>query len=178
VDLQDVQLTDPSQVRAIASGSGVVNSLAAPPFNRPPQNDPNAADVLCSPIVLGTFLFQDNSYAGYSAHLRQCTCVDGSQFFPDGGTGAEYRDRLPDFAFTYTPIHELGHTFGLCHVDGLDRIMVSTRDHSWWSWGLLPEYICFSGEPQFVYDEAKKVWDYIIANFSSDCLANRQFDPE
>jgi hypothetical protein len=178
VDLQDVLLTDPTQVRAIPTGSGVVDNLAAPPFHRPPSGSPDAAGVLCSPIVLGTFLFQDNSFAGYSAHLRLCTCLDGSSFSPDGGTGAEYRDRLPVFAFTYTPIHELGHTFGLCHVDGLDRIMVSTRDHSWWSRWLLPEYICFSGEPQFVYDEAKKVWDYIIANFSADCLANRQFDLE
>jgi len=59
-------------------------------------------------------------------------------------------------------------------VDGFDRIMVGPNDHSLWSWWLLPEYICFSGEPQFVYDEAKKVWDYIIAHFPTDCLANRQ----
>jgi hypothetical protein len=163
-------------VRAIPSAAVVVNNLAAPPFNRPPLNNPDAVNALCSPIVVGTFLFQDNSYSGYSAHLRTCTCVDGSNFSADGGTGSEYRDRLPGWTSTYVPIHELGHTFGLCHVDGLNRIMVSPRDHSWWSWWLLPEYICFSGEPQFVYDEAKKVWDYIIANFPTACLANRQFD--
>ena len=174
IALQDVQFTEPTQVRAIASSPGVVSNLAAPPFSRAQgTNNPDAITELCSPIVVGTFLFQDNGYVGYSAHLRDCTCVDGSDFPPNNGTGAEYRDRLPDWAFTYVPIHELGHTFGLCHVDGLDRIMVSTRDHSWWSLGLLPEYICFSGEPQFVYDEAKKVWDYIIANFAVDCLANR-----
>ncbi len=178
INLQDVQFTEPTQVRAIPSGSGVVNNLAAPPFNRPGSIAPDdkKVEVLCKPIIVGTFLFQDNSYSGYSAHLRTCTCVDGSSFASDGGTGAEYRDRLPGWTSTYVAIHELGHTFGLCHVDGLDRIMVSPRDHSWWSWWLLPEYICFSGEPQFVYDEAKKVWDYIIANFSTDCLAKRQFD--
>jgi len=172
---QDVLLTEPSQVRADPSGVGVVNNLANPPFNRPPYNSPDAVSVLCSPIVFGTFLFQDNSYAGYSACLRQSKCVENAQPpGPVGGTGAEYRDRLPDWAFQYVPIHELGHTFGLCHVNGLDRIMVSTRDHSWWSWRLLPEYLCFSGEPQFVYDEAKAVWDYIIANFPTDCLTNKQ----
>jgi len=175
VDLHDVLFTEPTQVRAIPSSTGVVNNLAAAPFNRPPLNSPNAMSVLCSPIIVGTFQFRDNSYSGYSAHLRTCTCVDGSAFLADGGTGAEYRDRLPGFTSTYVPIHELGHTFGLCHVDGLDRIMVSPRDHSWWSGWLLLEYICFSGEPQFVYDEAKKVWDYIIANFPTDCLAKRHF---
>jgi hypothetical protein len=178
INLQDVQFTEPTQVRAIPSGMGVVNNLAAPPFNRPPLNSPDAASVLCSPIVVGTFLFRDNSFSGFSAHLRTCTCVDGKPFPSDGGTGAEHRHRLPAFTSTYVAIHELGHTFGLCHVDGLDRIMVSPRDHSWWSWWLLPEYICFSGEPQFVYDEAKKVWEYIIANFPTDCLAARQFDAQ
>ena len=173
VDLNDVLLTEPTQVRAIASSAGVVNNLAAPPFNRPPINSSDAEGVLCSPIVFGTFLFRDNSFSGYSAHLRACTCVDGSNFPANGGTGAEYRHRLPDFSSTYVAIHELGHTFGLCHVDGIDRIMVSPRDHSWWSGWLLPEYLCFSGEPQFVYDEAKKVWDYIITNFPTDCLTHR-----
>jgi len=93
VDPEDVLLTGATQVRAIPSGAGVVSNLAASPFNRPPANSPRAVGVLCSPIVFSTFLFQDNSYAGYSAHLRRCTCLDGSQFFPDGGTGAEYRDR-------------------------------------------------------------------------------------
>jgi hypothetical protein len=51
--------------------------------------------------------------------------------------------------------------------------MVNPKDHSWWSGWLIPEYLCFSGEPQFSHDEARRVWDYIIANFPIDCLANR-----
>lgn len=178
VNLNDVLLTDPMQVRAIPSSNGVVNNLAGPPFNRPPVNSPDAVGALCTPIVLGTFMFQDNSHSGYSAHLRACTCLDGTTSSAAGGTGAEYRYRLPDFSSTYVAIHELGHTFGLCHVGGLDRIMVTPRDRGfwwWWSGWLLPEYLCFSGEPQFVYDEAKKVWDYIIANFPADCLTQRHF---
>ena len=101
------------------------------------------------------------------------TCLDGGSFGNDGGTGALYRHALPNWVRTWVPIHELGHTFGLCHVDGLDRIMVNPKDHSWWSGWLIPEYLCFSGEPQFSHDEARKVWDYIIANFPIDCLANR-----
>jgi hypothetical protein len=196
VDLQDVLLTEPTQVRAaiidpdsFRNSCAVITLLADHPFNRPPAingslcntnttSDPiaedAARDVLCKPVIVGTFLFRANHFTGYSACLFSSTCLDGKHFGNHGGTGALYRQRVPNWAFTWAPIHELGHTFGLCHVDGLDRIMFS-NDHSWWkSWWLLPEYICFSGEPQFVYDEAKKVWDYIIANFPIDCLANRQ----
>ncbi len=190
VDLKDQRFTEPTQVRAGANSCDVIKLLANKPFNRQPAVagsvcnlngiEDKAKNELCDPVIVGTFLFDDNSYSGYSACLYQSTCLGaclgGKLFGDDGGTGAVYRHRLPDFTSTYVAIHELGHTFGLCHVDGLNRIMVSPRDCSWWSWWLLPEYICFSGEPQFVYDEAKKVWDYIIANFPTDCLANRQFE--
>jgi hypothetical protein len=174
VNLQDVQLTEAALVRARSTGLGVVENFARPPFNRPPfDSTPDKSQgtaVLCSPVVLGTFLFSDNSYTGYSACLFRSTCLGGGVFGSNGGTGAEYRQRVPNWSSTYAPIHEIGHTFGLCHVDGIDRIMVSPRDHSWWSWSVLPEYLCFSGEPQFVLDEAKKVWDYIIEHFPIDCL--------
>jgi hypothetical protein len=177
VGLQDVLLTEPTQVRAIPTFKGVVDNLAAPPFNRPPfvtnPNDPKATSVLCTPVVFGTFLFRENHYTGFSACLYPSTCLDGGPFGNDGGTGAEYRQRVPNWVSTWAAIHEIGHTFGLCHVDGFNNIMFST-DHSWWSGGLLPEFICFSGEPQFIHGEAKKVWDYIIAHFPINCLANRQ----
>jgi hypothetical protein len=191
VDLKDQLLTEAIQVRARANPCGVISLLANDPFNRQPAipgsacnpggtSDPNAEDnarhELCDPVIVGTFLFDDNSHSGYSACLYQSTCLDGTSFGNDGGTGAVYRHRLPDFATIYVAIHELGHTFGLCHVSGLDRIMVTPKDRGfwwWWSGWFLPEYLCFSGEPQFIYDEAKRVWDYIIANFSADCLANR-----
>lgn len=197
VDLQDILFTQPTQAQAaITDPDGLHNScavldlLAKDPFNREPAvagfrcrsldpKDPNAEirakDLLCTPVIVGTLRFQANdSYSGYSACMYASTCLDGGSFGNHGGTGAVYRHGLPDWVRTWVPIHELGHTFGLCHVDGLERIMVNPKDHSWWSGWLVPEYLCFSGEPQFTYDEAKKVWDYIIANFSTDCLANRQ----
>jgi hypothetical protein len=180
VDLKDQLFTEPTQVRAIPTALGVIENLARDPFNRPPVDNStdksSGASVLCKPVIVGTFLFRENHFTGYSACLYPSTCLDGKTFGNDGGTGAEYRQRVPNWASTYAPIHELGHTFGLCHVDGFDRIMVGINDHSWWSGWLLWEYICFSGEPQFVYDEAKKVWDYIVANFPTNCLARRQFD--
>jgi len=178
VDLKDQLFTEPTQVRATPTPIGVIENLAKDPFYRPPYDGSidksSGAKVLCKPVIVGTFLFRENHFTGYSACLYPSTCLDGQAFGNDGGTGAEYRQRVPNWVSTWAPIHELGHTFGLCHVDGFDRIMVGPNDHSLWSWWLLPEYICFSGEPQFVYDEAKKVWDYIIAHFPTDCLANRQ----
>ena len=197
VDLQDVLLTEPTQAQAkITDPDGTHNScavielLSKDPFNREPavfgfncnpgnprdaMAEERARNLLCKPVVFGTFRFQANdSYTGYSACMYPSTCFDGRLHGNNGGTGAVYRHGLPEWVRTWVPIHELGHTFGLCHVDGLDHIMVNPKDHSWWSGWLLPEFICFSGEPQFSHAEAKKVWDYIIANFPVDCLANRQ----
>lgn len=196
VDLQDVHLTERTQVQAtITDPDGQHNScavldvLARNPFNREPSvpgfgchpadpQDPAAVErarnLLCKPVIFGTFRFVANdSYTGYAACMFTNTCLDGGSFGNDGGTGALYRHGLPNWARTWVPIHELGHTFGLCHVDGLNRIMVNPKDHSWWSGWLIPEYLCFSGEPQFSHDEARRVWDYIIASFPIDCLANR-----
>lgn len=180
VQLNDVQLTEQAQVRppikdpdTINNSIAVVNLFATSTFKRPPLNDGKATSVLCTPVILGTFLFQANHFTGYSAYLFHHPCLDGKPHGNVGGTGSIYRQRVPNWVSTWAPIHELGHTFGLCHTDGFNRIMFST-DHSLWDWWLLPEFICFSGEPQFIYDEAKSVWDYIIANFPIDCLANRK----
>ena len=67
----------------------------------------------------------------------------------------------------------MGHYFGLCHTDGLDRIMYSPVESSWWSWWLLPKYLYLSGGPTFNLDEAKQVWDYVVEFFSAECLKHR-----
>jgi len=131
-----------------------------------------ARNDLCLVIGAGIFFYTD-SLNGLSAHLYTSKCLDGSDFKGDDVSGVTFRDRLPDIVWKYVPIHEIGHYFGLCHVDGLDRIMFGPRDHSAWSWWLLPEYIYLSGEPVFTFDEGKKVWDYIVANFNYECLAHR-----
>jgi hypothetical protein len=84
-----------------------------------------------------------------------------------------YIDNKPDHFWKYVPIHELGHYFGLCHVDGIDRIMVSTREKSWWDWSVIPNWLYLNGEPYFSFDEAKSTWDYIVANFTPQCLGAR-----
>jgi len=176
-DKQDVQLTRPEHVRMSPSSSGTGALLRSPPFNRTLGAVDMAAAQrdLCMPITLASFLYTDNSFTGFAANLGPSTCLDGSAFPANDLTGCTFRDRLPDFAFRYVPIHEIGHTFGLCHVDGLHRIMLSTKQKSWFDWPTIPEF-WLSGGPTFILDEAKKAWDYIVANFSVECLATRQFE--
>jgi hypothetical protein len=175
-DKRDVQLTHAEHVRMGLSPDAMRALLESTPFNRTAgTTDPTAAKRdLCTPITIGSFLYADNSFTGLSAHLATHPCLDGNPFPGDDITGSTFRDRLPDFVFRYVPIHEIGHTFGLCHVDGLDRIMVSAKQNSLISWATIPEY-WLSGSPTFTHDEAKRVWDYIVAHFSVECLATRQF---
>ena len=164
--------------QVLRAGHVAVNQFQLPAFladpvigrHRDPPDTAAAVAELCTPLGVGVFFFQDNTFNGFSAHLRTSTCVDGKPFNADGATGAVVRDRIPDWIWIYVLIHELGHTFGLCHVDGLDRIMLSTRDHSSFTWGTIPNY-WLHGEPIFTFEEGQKTWDYIVANFASECLA-------
>lgn len=170
---ETVQLTRANRVRIDPSDAALVQVLTAPPFNRADEatDAVGAQRDLCAPVLIGTFLFVDNSFRGYSAHLHPSRCFEDT----NRTTGAAFRDNVPDIVWKYVPVHELGHTFGLCHVDGLDHIMYGPRDHSWFDWTTIPQYFWLGGEPRFTLDEAKATWDYIIANVSADCLATRQF---
>lgn len=157
--------------------------LTRPPFSRHNSPDPAATAELCQPVVIGAFGFTEAGAMGISAHLANSTCLeaapDGSTRFPgEGITGSAIRNRKPDLFFKYTAIHEMGHTFGLCHVDGLLRIMWTRAEgekKSYWSWSALWQYYTNGLEAGFTFDEGKKTWDYIVANFAPDCLEMRQF---
>ncbi len=80
------------------------------------------------------------------------------------------------------PIHELGHYFGLCHVEGVDRIMFTPKGPqgqslSKWelikkslTWRTLYSLVIVKGEPSFTLDEGMQTWDYIIEHFPPACL--------
>jgi hypothetical protein len=177
-DKADVQLTTAAQVRPPADVAPLVSMFTSPPFNRTrgSVNMAGAQADMCLPITLGTFMFSDNSFNGFALNLSQSTCLDGTTTFAGNDiTASVHRDRLPDIAFRYVLIHEIGHTFGLCHVEGADRVMFSPRAGSWWRSSLVPEYLWLSGEPGFSHEEAKLVWEYIIGNFSVACLSTRAF---
>ena len=169
-------LVDPS-----VFGDVLVNS----PFSRTNKvTDPVVAKAeLAMPMVIGGFGFTDSTVMGISAHLQDATCIEaddtGSNAFPgDGITGTDMRYRKPDIAFKYSAIHELGHTFGLCHVNGLLRIMFTNApgaSKSIVSWSSVWQYVTHGLEATFVLEEGKMVWQYIVANMDSARLQVRAF---
>ncbi|WP_069166070.1 hypothetical protein [Nocardia altamirensis] len=125
---------------------------------------------LCHPVAVGIFRYTDG-LRGLAATLERTACgLSGSV-----ASGVTFIDNRPNQIWKYVPIHELGHYFGLCHTDGVNRIMYSPKKNSWWSWWLVPD-IYLSGEPSFVFDEAKAAWDYIVANFPPECLGAESTD--
>ena len=128
-------------------------------------NAAGATAELCRPVAVGVFRYTD-SLRGLANVLQTSACgLTGND-----NSGVTFIDNHPDEFWRYVPIHELGHYFGLCHVDGIDRIMVSTREKSWWDWSVFPNLLYLKGEPYFTLDEAKAAWDYIVANFDAQCL--------
>lgn len=134
--------------------------------------DSNGAKAdLCNVPTVGVFRYTDK-LNGLTANLHKSAC----ELPASNASGLTFMDRLPDIVWKYVQIHEMGHYFGLCHVDGLNRIMFTAaadQDKSWWDWWLIPDYFYLHGGPVFVYEEAKQAWDYIIENFSADCLRMR-----
>jgi hypothetical protein len=116
------------------------------------------------------------SFIGFSAHLDDATGVDGSPFPGDDTSGVSFMDRVPDVVFKYVFAHELGHYFGLVHVDGAHRIMYTfnkNEDTSMFTWWTIPELLLLEQQPRFVLDEAKRAWDYIVAGFPTEALTTR-----
>jgi hypothetical protein len=161
----------------------IQNILPESPFNRAKQatNSMGATREVCQPIAIGVFRFLQSDAMGESRWLAGYSCLEpaangAANNGPGGITGTFFRNRKPDLFFKYTAIHELGHTFGLCHVNSLLRIMWTpvgptssvTRSLIWYYW-------TSGSEARFTLDEGKKVWDYIVANASVLDLTTRQF---
>lgn len=129
---------------------------------------PGASAEQCKPVAAGVFRFT-NTLRGLSACLELSACGQG----PDDASGVTFIDNKPDIVWKYVPIHEFGHYFGLCHVDGLNRIMYSPKENSWFTWTTIPKLLLINGEPTFTLDEAKRVWDHIVQYFPPSCLGSR-----
>src|SRR5258708_11710684 len=179
--IEDVRLTDGSEV--LMNAANFPSTLKLAPFSRHDLASGAALEDLCTPMVIAGFGFTDQSLNGWSAHLAASGCLEvqsyGTQTLQaDGLSGAALRDRMPDIAFQYSAIHELGHTFGLSHMHALFPITFTnapTEGKSVWSWSSAWQYWTSEVEAGFILDEAKKVWDHIVANFSADCLKTRPF---
>lgn len=161
----------------------IENMLPVPPFNRAraAMNPAGATAEVCKPVTIGVFGFAQSDAMGESRWLAGYSCLEaganGSATNSARGiTGAFFRNRRPDLVFKYTAIHEMGHTFGLCHVDGLLRIMWSPISTTTWAtWNLIWHWYTSGSEARFTLDEGKRVWDYIVANAAPQDLMTRQF---
>jgi hypothetical protein len=127
-------------------------------------DETDAINDLCKPVSVGVFRYTD-TLRGLTCCLEATSC----QLAHDA-SGLTFIDNKPDLVWKYVPIHELGHYFGLCHVDGVDRIMYSPKHNSWFDWWTIPKMLYTKGEPSFTLDEAKQAWDYIVAHFPVKCL--------
>jgi hypothetical protein len=134
---------------------------------------------LCSPIAVGVFRFVGRSRRGETENLTGTTACAAHNLFDSNTSGVSFIDDIPDELRKYVLIHELGHYFGLCHVDGFARIMVSGKEGQGkaFTWGSTPS-ILFLGGPRFTHGEAKQVWDYILDNFPVACLLGASQPPE
>ena len=124
----------------------------------------------------GTVFGYQGTLVGLSAHLDDAVGVDGSPFPGSNTSGVSCLDRVPDLVFEYVFAHELGHYFGLVHVDGAHRIMFTmnkSQGKSVFTWWTVPSLLVFEQQPKFVLDEAKRVWDYIVAGWPTKALTTR-----
>lgn len=134
-----------------------------------PTNPPAARLDLCHPVVVGVFRYTNHARHGLANVYGPTECNDGLS----DASGVTFVDNYPDSIWKYVVIHELGHYVGLCHVDGLDRIMFSAEQKSATAGWSIPRLLWSayrSGEPDFTLDEAKKAWTYIVENFDPTCL--------
>jgi hypothetical protein len=77
-----------------------------------------------------------------------------------------HRDSSPQYGFRYVLGHELGHYFGLVHTDGIDNMMYSPIESTWFP---NPLHYWLNSEPTFTLDQAKASWDFIITEMRG-CL--------
>ena len=144
-------------------------------------DDPRAAkQQLCSPLAAGVFRFSDGIKRGNTNNLYGTTvCPPAVQLLDADVSGVAFIDDIPDEIRRYVLIHELGHYFGLCHVDGFHHIMVSGKDGQGdaFTWDTLPS-LFFTGGPWFELWEAKQAWDFILDHFSEACLVGAALPPD
>ncbi len=180
--VEDMAATTPGQVMHPGTMDGNRGLLVDRLGRATSSADPTTATAdLCRPACALTILYAGCESETTNVCLRglasltftPAACPDtNDNLLPDGFSGVTFRDNVSDFVFKYVLVHELGHYFGLCHVNGVDRVMYTAAGKSIFSWSMIPE-LYLSAEPRFTIGEAKRAWDYIVANMNPSCLSAR-----
>lgn len=128
---------------------------------------------LCSPVAVAIFGFNDKRLRGWAWNLFATECA-AHNLGDHNASGVTFIDDIPDEVRRYVLVHELGHYFGLCHVDGFSRIMVSGAPGQGdaVTGGAVLGFLLLGG-PRFTLDEGKQSWRYILDHFPLACLLNR-----
>lgn len=93
-----------------------------------------------------------------------------------GPSGVTYRNRTPDWVFRWVLVHEMGHYWGLDHVNrqcddrSLDEIMYAPSTGIGLSGSAVYEYLLGGGEARFTIDDARSVWDWITTDGAASLL--------
>jgi hypothetical protein len=125
---------------------------------------------LCSPAAIAVFGFTDKTTRGLASNLIGTSHCGDRDLRASMASGVSFIDDIPDEIRKYVLIHELGHYYGLCHVDGFDRMMVpGTDEGSLWTWKA-PFNTLVHGGPRFIFRESQRVWDFILTNFPLSCF--------
>ena len=134
--------------------------------------DPQGAlQQLCSPLAVGVFRFKNEKRRGLATLLFDTKC-QARNITGRNVSGVSFIDDIPDEVRKYILIHELGHYFGLCHIDGFHHIMVSGEQGQGdlFTWDTIPGLFLHGG-PWFEQWEGEQAWDYIIEHFNDACLS-------
>lgn len=167
---KDIEVTDERYINY--SPASQSDFLIKELGRRDKRVDPlGAFEDLCSPVAAVVFGFTDGSLRGLTDNLVGTTWCPAHNLDPDNDSGVSFIDDIPDEIRRYVLIHELGHYFGLCHVDSFERVMVSGKpgEGDLVTWTTFPN-VFLHGGPRFIYTEAQRVWQFIVTNFPLSCL--------
>ena len=92
-----------------------------------------------------------------------CILVQRTQEGQQLGSGVAMRTVYPGYFSKMVMAHEMGHYFGLCHINhnGVQNIMFSNAaGNSIWDWGLFGYYL--NAEPHFTSADKRNVWRFIV----------------
>ncbi|MEU1803651.1 hypothetical protein [Streptomyces sp. NPDC019937] len=171
VQLGDVTLTRPDHTTTKAQDEFLTEVIGRTRKSLMPNNPVAARFELCHPVVVGIFRYTAFDLHGLTSVFGPRVCEQNPL---DDTSGVTFTDNFPDSIWKYVVVHELGHYVGLCHTDGVDRIMFSAKEKSPTAHGAIWRTLFWSpyrsGEPDFTLAEAKQAWTYIVDNFAPTCL--------
>jgi hypothetical protein len=92
-----------------------------------------------------------------------CILVQRIQDRRQVGSGVAMRNVYPGYFSKMVMAHEMGHYFGLCHINhsGVQNIMFSkVAGNNVLDWGLFSYYL--NAEPCFTSTDKRNVWRFIV----------------